>query len=101
MTSILLLWLVFTWVSGSGLFSTATEEMNRDKTGTARGQVLERMPQAVYQQTFTKRFSFEAERGGFEPPVQLPAHGISSAAQSAALAPLLVGVNGISQSPSA
>ena len=31
---------------------------------------------------------WEAERGGFEPPVQFPGHSISSAAQSAALSPL-------------
>ena len=37
---------------------------------------------------FFKAEKYQTERGGFEPPVRLPPHSISSAAQSAALPPL-------------
>lgn len=47
----------------------------------------ERTKKAVIDQ-FDDGFKFDAERGGFEPPVPFLRHSISSAAQSAALSPL-------------
>ncbi len=59
-----------------------------DKTGTRALKKESRDPQILDSKAVANRGSLEAERKGFEPLVRLPAHGISSAAPSAARSPL-------------
>ena len=57
----------------------------RDKFGTTFWDIW--LTSALYI-GLDKACKNQTERGGFEPPVRLPPHSISSAAQSAALPPL-------------
>jgi hypothetical protein len=52
---------------------------------------IERFSKQQVEQALTILFGPEAERGGFEPPVRLPVHSISSAAPSATRTPLREG----------
>ncbi len=73
------------------LYGTINQELlNRDKNGTSGGTQKSNGSQTTYSQEVTSHCSLYAERGGFEPPVPLPGHSISSAAQSATLPPLRV-----------
>lgn len=60
----------------------------RDKLGTTFFDNWPRSAENALFIGFDKAGENQAERGGFEPPVRLPPHSISSAAQSAALPPL-------------
>jgi hypothetical protein len=51
-----------------------------DKTWTTGGYVKNRVSQVQLLWALASLGSFEAERGGFEPPVPFRRHGISSAA---------------------
>ena len=60
----------------------------RDKLGTTFLNNWPRSAESALFVGFDKAGENQTERGGFEPPVRLPPHSISSAAQSAALPPL-------------
>ena len=60
----------------------------RDKLGTTFLNNWPRSAESALIIDFDKAGKNQTERGGFEPPVRLPPHSISSAAQSAALPPL-------------
>ncbi len=60
----------------------------RDKSGTTFWDICLTSAESALFIGFEKAGENQAERGGFEPPVRLPPHSISSAAQSAALPPL-------------
>ena len=60
----------------------------RDKLGTTIWDNWPRSAESALIIDFDKAGKNQTERGGFEPPVRLPPHSISSAAQSAALPPL-------------
>ena len=60
----------------------------RDKFGTTFCDNWSRSAESALIIDFDKAGKNQTERGGFEPPVRLPPHSISSAAQSAALPPL-------------
>ena len=60
----------------------------RDKLGTTFLNNWPRSAESALIIDFDKAGENQTERGGFEPPVRLPPHSISSAAQSAALPPL-------------
>lgn len=60
----------------------------RDKLGTNFCDNWPRSAESALFIGLDKAGENQTERGGFEPPVRLPPHSISSAAQSAALPPL-------------
>ncbi len=60
----------------------------RDKSGTSRGANKTAGSQVAAMQQLAILGSYQAERGGFEPPVPFRRHSISSAAQSATLSSL-------------
>ena len=60
----------------------------RDKFGTTFWDIWPTSAESALIIDFDKAGENQTERGGFEPPVRLPPHSISSAAQSAALPPL-------------
>jgi hypothetical protein len=65
----------------------------RDKLGTTFFGFSGSRHEVALNKAFRIREKCKAERGGFEPPVRLPPHSISSAAQSAALSPLRLYLN--------
>jgi hypothetical protein len=64
-------------------------ESHRDKTGTTWYGNLLLLPKTPEKPELAKAGSFQAERGGFEPPVTLRPHRFSRPTQSTTLAPLL------------
>ena len=75
----------------SPTFSAGGEhDWTRAKSWTTGGCGFPSDSQRLESQAFANRGSFPTERAGFEPAVNFRPHSISSAAQSAALSPLLV-----------
>ena len=64
-----------------------------DKFGTTFLEFSARHHEVALNKAFRDVEKAKTERGGFEPPVRLPPHSISSAAQSAALSPLRLYLN--------
>ena len=64
------------------------ENLDRDKTGTTGCPTNEDASQTLSIKAFARRFSLDAERGGFEPPVAVTPRRFSRPVHSATLPPL-------------
>ena len=68
--------------------SDQADASDRDKTGTLAIASMGHLTQVPVFQRLAFPSFLQAERGGFEPPVRLPAHRFSKPAHSTTLAPL-------------
>ncbi len=68
--------------------AVASADCRRDRTGTQPGAMQNEASQVPFSKSLARPRCSTTERAGFEPAVPFRAHGISNAAQSAALSPL-------------